>query len=206
MPFGARDLVDAFAQGRLKPGPVLPVPWEETQGAMEHMAAARHIGKVVLVIRKAADRITDRAPTLGGGKAIPLQTGLDLFQELLQRIDLPPHVVASVRPLGSGANDQAPALRSGGVSAHQRTANVAYRAPSNSTEEQIVKIWEQVLSVDSIGVDDDFLELGGDSISSIQILNRIRKTIGVRLHHDAMFNFRTPALLSEAVLQQTAAV
>ena len=72
------DLVDALGQRRLKPGPILPVPWEEAQRAMEHMAAARHIGKVVLVMRKPADRITEgTALRLGGGAddSAPIRTG-----------------------------------------------------------------------------------------------------------------------------------
>ena len=111
-------------------------------------------------------------------RSIPLQLGLDIFQELLQAAELPPHVIVSLRPLGELDGDGAPALQDEGTSEVKRASMVAYRSPSNPAEEQIVEIWEQVLSVDSIGMDDDFLELGGDSISSMQILNRLRKVLG----------------------------
>ena len=199
------ELVEALGQGRFRPGPILSVPWEDTKRAIEHMAAARHIGKVVLVIRQPAARAPDglseqQASRLGYRSSIPLRHGLDLFQEILQRPELPPHLIVSVRPLGVDTDAaDAPALQGDDGPRGQRASTVAYKAPSNPTEEEIVKIWQQVLSADEIGVDDDFMELGGDSITSIQILNRIRKTLGVRLSNDALFDFRTPARLGDEV-------
>ena len=203
------ELVEALGQGRLKPGPVLAVPWQDARRAVEHMAAAQHIGKVVLVVRSPAERalagataeedFNARHPT-----SIPLSRGLDIFQELLQRADLPAHVVASPLLRGSDTHQEAPTLQGRRSTAVARNATAVYRAPSNLTEEQIVEIWEQILSVDSIGVDDDFLELGGDSIAMIQISNRIRGRLGVGLSHTAIAEVRTPARLGEVIRQQTA--
>ena len=36
------------------------------------------------------------------------------------------------------------------------------------------KIWHEVLGLDSVSLDDDFFEIGGDSILSIQIVSRAR--------------------------------
>ena len=41
-----------------------------------------------------------------------------------------------------------------------------YAAPETSEEAAICKVFEQVLSVDRVGANDDFFELGGDSIST----------------------------------------
>ena len=45
-----------------------------------------------------------------------------------------------------------------------------YVAPNNETEEKICKAMEKVLKVDKVGINDDFYELGGDSLASIQVI------------------------------------
>ncbi|MCP3811676.1 condensation domain-containing protein, partial [Mycobacteriaceae bacterium Msp059] len=45
-----------------------------------------------------------------------------------------------------------------------------YRAPSNPVEEILADIYAQVLGLDQVGVDDSFLDLGGDSILSMQVV------------------------------------
>ncbi len=45
-----------------------------------------------------------------------------------------------------------------------------YTAPSTQTETTLAMIWEQVLKQERVGVDDNFFDLGGDSIKSIQIV------------------------------------
>jgi non-ribosomal peptide synthase protein (TIGR01720 family) len=48
-------------------------------------------------------------------------------------------------------------------------------APTLPTEETLVSIWQDVLGIHEIGVDDDFFELGGDSLLSIQVMVRARQ-------------------------------
>ncbi len=49
-----------------------------------------------------------------------------------------------------------------------------YRAPDNAVEEILAGIYAQVLGLDRVGVDDSFFDLGGDSISSMQVVARAR--------------------------------
>ncbi|MDV3126107.1 amino acid adenylation domain-containing protein [Mycobacterium sp. 21AC1] len=49
-----------------------------------------------------------------------------------------------------------------------------YRAPVNAVEEILTGIYAQVLGVERVGVDDSFFDLGGDSISSMQVVSRAR--------------------------------
>lgn len=55
-----------------------------------------------------------------------------------------------------------------------RRSSRGFVAPRNETEEILTAIWQSVLEVDDVGVDDDFFELGGDSILNIQIVARAR--------------------------------
>ncbi|HVQ37532.1 MAG TPA: amino acid adenylation domain-containing protein, partial [Pyrinomonadaceae bacterium] len=70
-------------------------------------------------------------------------------------------------------------------------------APRNERERVIAGIWADVLRRDQIGVHDNFFEIGGDSIISIQIVARAHKA-GLRLTPKQMFQFQTVAELASA--------
>jgi acyl transferase domain-containing protein/acyl carrier protein len=132
--------------------------------------------------------------------SIPLQRGLDIFQELFQYSELPPHVIASQRSLDNLEYGHYPSIQKDDrPDGPPHKSTPAYSAPSNPIEEQIVEIWKRILSVDPLSVDDDFLELGGDSIASIQILSRIEKKLGVRLSLRILLDNPTPTLLSKVI-------
>ncbi|WP_103071078.1 non-ribosomal peptide synthetase [Aquimarina sediminis] len=50
-----------------------------------------------------------------------------------------------------------------------------YIAPRDKVEEELVGIWEEVLGIKSIGIEDHFFELGGHSLMISQIINKIHK-------------------------------
>jgi bacitracin synthase 3 len=52
---------------------------------------------------------------------------------------------------------------------------VAYEAPQNEMECQLVQSWESVLSRKPIGINDNFFALGGDSIKAIQIISHLKQ-------------------------------
>ncbi|WP_046227794.1 non-ribosomal peptide synthetase, partial [Paenibacillus dauci] len=49
-----------------------------------------------------------------------------------------------------------------------------YCAPKNELEQMLVTVWEEVLGIEPVGIYDSFLDIGGDSIRSIQIASRLR--------------------------------
>ncbi|WP_165604459.1 AMP-binding enzyme, partial [Mycolicibacterium novocastrense] len=53
-------------------------------------------------------------------------------------------------------------------------AGARYRAPGDAVEEVLAGIYAEVLGLDRVGVDDSFFDLGGDSISSMQVVARAR--------------------------------
>jgi amino acid adenylation domain-containing protein len=48
-----------------------------------------------------------------------------------------------------------------------------YVAPRNDLEKELVAIWQEMLGIERVGINDDFFRLGGNSISSIKLVNRI---------------------------------
>lgn len=61
------------------------------------------------------------------------------------------------------------------------TRETPYVAPSNPTEEALVKIWSRILERNSIGVNDNFFDLGGESLLGFQIVSAIQKAFQVEI-------------------------
>ncbi|MFD1260465.1 non-ribosomal peptide synthetase [Entomomonas asaccharolytica] len=78
-----------------------------------------------------------------------------------------------------------------------------YQAPTNDTELLFCNTFAEVLRLqaDSISIEDDFFKLGGDSISSIQLANRIRQSLNYYLSIKDIFTYRTVKALSDHVLK-----
>ncbi|HEV2644184.1 MAG TPA: amino acid adenylation domain-containing protein, partial [Candidatus Elarobacter sp.] len=82
-------------------------------------------------------------------------------------------------------------------------AREAPLSPRTPTEVAIARIWADVLKKPSIGVRDNFIELGGHSLMAIRILGRLSKQFGVRLPLRALFDAPTVAELAELVDLET---
>lgn len=63
----------------------------------------------------------------------------------------------------------------------------AYVAPRNSLEKTLVTIWEEVLKVEKVGINDSFFDLGGHSLMISQIINRVYKKLGKTMPYKAFY-------------------
>ena len=50
-----------------------------------------------------------------------------------------------------------------------------YKAPTNDMETALSKIWESVLGIEKIGINDNFMELGGNSLIAVQIVSHVNE-------------------------------
>ena len=62
-----------------------------------------------------------------------------------------------------------------------------FAPPENPTQARLVELWMNVLSLDRVGIHDDFFELGGDSILATRLVSRVRRAFGVELQLRELF-------------------
>ncbi|MFE0105088.1 amino acid adenylation domain-containing protein [Streptomyces sp. NPDC059009] len=84
-----------------------------------------------------------------------------------------------------------------GLPEPQRTG-APYRAPATEREEILAAVFAEVLGVERVGVDDDFLAVGGDSIRAIQVVTRARAR-GLEVSPRQILQSRTVAVLAPEV-------
>jgi amino acid adenylation domain-containing protein/FkbM family methyltransferase len=71
--------------------------------------------------------------------------------------------------------------------------------PRTGTERALAAIWSELLNVESIGIDDDFFDLGGQSLVAIKAVSRIRDAFDVDLPLRNLFERPTVAGLAEVI-------
>lgn len=81
---------------------------------------------------------------------------------------------------------------------HAHTLRPEVRAPATDLEFYIAQIWRNVLGLREVGVDDDFFELGGDSLAVEEVLAELQK-LGPDLPSAAFISTPTVAGLAAAV-------
>jgi len=79
----------------------------------------------------------------------------------------------------------------------------SYVSPRDATEEQLAKIWSQVLDVKRVGIHDSFFELGGHSLKAVRIISRLHSEIGIRIGLAELVHAATVAELAAVVQSKT---
>jgi amino acid adenylation domain-containing protein len=77
-------------------------------------------------------------------------------------------------------------------------------APESDAERTIAEIWQDVLGLDEVGVDDNFFDVGGDSINVIQVHARLREAFSRDVSIIEIFQYPTVRLIA-AYLTRTEA-
>ncbi|MBA4538661.1 amino acid adenylation domain-containing protein [Bacillus aquiflavi] len=85
-------------------------------------------------------------------------------------------------PNGKVDRKALPLLEEGNMS-----KGIEYEAPRNEVEENLVSIWQDVLGVREIGINDSFFEVGGDSIKALQIVSKLSQ-VGFKLKIKDLFS------------------
>lgn len=74
---------------------------------------------------------------------------------------------------------------------------------AGSTEEAVLsELFAEVLELESVGVDDDFFDLGGHSILLMWLRNRIRERLGCEVSVRTVFEAPTVSQLGKRIRDQ----
>lgn len=73
----------------------------------------------------------------------------------------------------------------------------AYQAPENDLERQIAAIWREVLAGPEVGRDENFFDIGGHSLLTVQVQGRLKRALGRNVSLTDLFRFPTVRALAQ---------
>jgi amino acid adenylation domain-containing protein len=79
----------------------------------------------------------------------------------------------------------------------RRAPSNAYAPPRNELERAVAAVWCEVLEVERVGVDDNFFDLGGHSLSMARAYGRLRETVGGEFTMIDLFRHATVGSFAE---------
>lgn len=86
-----------------------------------------------------------------------------------------------------------------------RLAAAATQAPRDPLEGDIAALWCQVLDIAAVGLDEDFFDLGGDSIAAVQLTTGLQRLVDDAVLLEALFDAPTVAGLAGWLRREHAA-
>lgn len=86
--------------------------------------------------------------------------------------------------------------------ANQDLIREQYVAPQDDMEIKLVEIWQRILGIDKIGINDNFFSIGGQSIKAIMIVAEIRKQFNVKINLETIFSNPTIKVIALEINNQ----
>ena len=80
--------------------------------------------------------------------------------------------------------------------------SAAYVAPGNETEQALADIWQELLHIEQIGINNNFFELGGHSLLAMRVVSAVRKELDVEISIRDLFVHPTIAGLGAYLDEQ----
>lgn len=71
--------------------------------------------------------------------------------------------------------------------------------PRTETEKAIAAVWRDLLKKDQIGIEDDFFDIGGNSLAATALVSRLSSTFGVTVRLASLFEEPTIAALANVI-------
>jgi acyl carrier protein len=84
----------------------------------------------------------------------------------------------------------------------QQALDNNFKEPKNEIEKIIANIWQDVLGINRVGIDDNFVKLGGHSLIAIKIISELRKIFKIDISISALFDSPTVAELASEIREK----
>ncbi|MEU7748183.1 SDR family oxidoreductase [Nonomuraea sp. NPDC049158] len=122
---------------------------------------------------------------------------VEIFERAVAAIDEVDHLVISTGSLDAryeqwvvgSAKDEAPEEEE--IRDPRPELSTPYVEPAEGMERTLADIWAGILRLESIGAEDDFYQLGGNSVLAISLIARVRKQLGIAVPVTAMLGYPT---------------
>jgi len=139
------------------------------------------------------------------------EEGWDALQRIMSVHPIPV-VVVSTRILQGLIDEESEAADAAGKPKKDEAAvrsksyarpalSTPYEAPANAIEEAVAAVWAGVLGIGEVGVNDDFAELGGNSLLAVQTVANIADEMDVDLPIDAFLGNPSVRGVAETVVE-----
>jgi acyl transferase domain-containing protein/acyl carrier protein len=134
--------------------------------------------------------------------------GIDVFDRALSQPALPQIIVCTTdirakikqfrgmtrsRILGDVEQLSLPGLADSGLRHPRPNVRTAYLAPTNEIERRLATIWQRVLGIERVGIQDSFFELGGDSLIGLKLIAQLKQEFGIEI--PAVDLYKGPTIL-----------
>ncbi|MEI6574597.1 MAG: beta-ketoacyl synthase N-terminal-like domain-containing protein [Bacteroidota bacterium] len=140
------------------------------------------------------------------------EEGVEVFKKLLSckqfpqiiihPTDLPQDILEERPSYKKREKQEKEEVKSVSSSAYERPKlSTPYETPSNAIEIGIAEIWKSILGIDKIGVNDTFVELGGNSLLAIQTISNIADEFEIELQPNIFFENPTVKKLADRIVE-----
>jgi malonyl CoA-acyl carrier protein transacylase len=187
----ANSVLDAFSTSHLFSAPrVLSINWNTWQD----------VGMAVETIKPEDISFLNR-----GNDISPLE-GQTLFLKALQNGS--PNLIISNDDIYNYADMKSrPAAKTdlGWIKKDRSILSVdsEYVAPTHRVEKTLVKIWEEILGITPIGLQDDFFSLGGHSLKVLSLIEKITQQYHYKLGIQEVYQAPTISQLSKLIINSS---
>jgi acyl transferase domain-containing protein/acyl carrier protein len=148
-------------------------------------------------------------------KGILNSEGVEVFERVLQ--SGLPQVIVSTQDLPgrielgksfTGESFLEELRKSGETQPHssRRVLGTSYAAAGSNLEQQITEVWQRVLGVEQVGINDNFFDLGGNSLLGLQLVSELSRELGVAIAPVTLFEFPTIKALAHQLNPQERAI
>jgi acyl transferase domain-containing protein len=197
----ANAFLDAFAHYKTLTSdtPTVAIDWDILHWDTRQESLAPDIPQVQAQIRTLRDKF-----------GIRLEEALEAFTRVMASNHS--QVVVSTRDFAAifaqqdvsksaGLMEQLGKLRSTEGASERLHPDAGDEAPRNATEQQMTEIWRRLSGIERLGINENFFDLGGNSLLAIQLISQIRETFGFDIPINSLFDSPTIAGLSNLVIE-----
>jgi acyl transferase domain-containing protein len=204
----ANAVFDAFVDSASRPAAwrqVVTVDW----GAWREVGMAANLPVAEGLRSQWAEHLAGAIPPQAGvealvrvlasrRRAVVVETYDVLRAHELMRRRAPAGAERTATQSSDGGDVRPPAERDVTVEVSTRPAlSTPFEPPANDVERRLAVIWEELLGVRGIGVNDDFFELGGHSLMFTRVLALVDEGFGTKLPLREVFDASTVRLLAQ---------